>query len=641
MLRMFALLSLSLLIILAPILAPINAPTLAQDAAAPLDFPTLAALESATLSPRNRSELAQRFGLVDAIPPAPLSAPARQVGEQQMFFATNTFDDVTIEVAATLRVVGEHIYLWVEDGALITDATLRRLATSFDTRIYTQTRDLWGSEASPGIDGDRRIHALFASGLGATTAAYYASDHSFPNVVVPISNEHEMFFFNLNAIGPTTPIEQIESILAHEFQHMIRANVQINEDYWLNEGFSEFTQLYLYNDPGWEVIAFLDQPGTQLNTWTEASGARAADYGAALLFVTYFYERYGLAALRALSADGSTRGLDAVDRVLASLGAPGANDLFADWVVANWLRDPRSADGRYGYTAFREIAAPTRALGQVIRYPFAWDGEVNQYATDYIVLSNLDTAETVTISLSAPPTTALIPAVTEAGDSFWYSNRGDMSDTTLTRAFDLTTVAPGDPVTLDFRLWYHIENLWDYGYVMVSADDGASWEILATARTTTQNPHETAYGPGYTGRSGGGDTAVWVEEAVSLADYAGETILVRFEMITDDAITQPGMAVDDVRIDAIGYTESFAANDGGWQADGWIWMDNRLPQGAWVQAIQQIGQDAQVTRWQVPNDGAAWELPLAANVDQVTLAISPFAPVTTVPMPYTLEIDLR
>jgi hypothetical protein len=44
-----------------------------------------------------------------------------------------------------------------------------------------------------------------------------------------------------------------------------------------------------------------------------------------------------------------------------------------------------------------------------------------------------------------------------------------------------------------------------------------------------------------------------------------------------------------------------------------------------------------VTRWQATAD-STWTLPLDANVDQVVLVVSPFAPVTTVPMPYTLEV---
>ncbi len=47
-----------------------------------------------------------------------------------------------------------------------------------------------------------------------------------------------------------------------------------------------------------------------------------------------------------------------------------------------------------------------------------------------------------------------------------------------------------------------------------------------------------------------------------------------------------------------------------------------------------------MTRWSATGDGA-WTLALQDGVDQVILAVSPFAPVTTVPVTYTLEIDAR
>jgi hypothetical protein len=70
-------------------------------------------------------------------------------------------------------------------------------------------------------------------------------------------------------------------------------------------------------------------------------------------------------------------------------------------------------------------------------------------------------------------------------------------------------------------------------------------------------------------------------------------------------------------------------------------MDNRLPQSAWVQAIQFDGGDPiSVTTWRAPNaDG--WTLDLANGVDRVALAISPFAHTTTVPLPYTLTVTPR
>jgi hypothetical protein len=603
------------------------APVAAQDAA-PVDFPTLNALAETDIPPRDRVQLAQALLGVGDIPPRPTSAPERTLGEQATFHVSNASDDRAFNVDATLAAIGDHVYFWVQNGVTIDPNRMEVLAQTFDTYIYPETRALWGSEDTPGIDGDPRIYGLFAHDLGSGTAAYFVSEHVYPQAAVSTSNEHEMFFFNLDALGTSFDQRGLESIVAHEFQHMIRNNLQLNEEYWMNEGFSEFTQLHLFDVPVWETMSFLNMPDTQLNTWAEGSG-RARNYGASLLFVTYFYDRYGLDALRALSADGAVRGLQGVDNVLAMLGEPDANHFFADWAAANFLFNPAIEDGQYGYQSIGPNVFSTQPEATVTEYPLTLDGQARQYATDYIVLTNLGDTTALNITLDAPSTVALVPTSAASGQRMWYSNKADVSSTTLTRAFDLSSVSSA---TLDFNLWYHTERAWDYGYVMASDNGGATWEPLTTQSSTTDNPHNTAYGPGYTGESGG-----WRQESASLDAYVGGEVLVRFQMITDDAITQPGLAVDDVRVDAIGYSSDFEADDGGWEAAGWVLIDNILPQSAWVQAIQQQGTDATVTRWQTSGAGA-WTLPLDPGTEQVVIALSPFAPVTTVPMPYTLSV---
>ncbi len=608
-------------------------------AAAPLradpesDLTALDALAQAVIPPRDRLDLARRLLGAADIPPRPASAAPRAHGERQTFWVTNLYENRPFQVTAALRAVGEHIYLWVEDGVKLPPETLAELIEAFDTRIYHQARALWGSEDVPGIDGDPRVYALFAFGMGPSVAAYFASEHTNPTAAVPTSNQHEMLFFNLDALGTFFRADDVAGVMAHEFQHMIREAQDSNEDSWLDEGFSMFTELHLgypYNSVGF-AHSFLAAPNTQLNTWPE-NDTTLPHYGASLLFVTYFYERFGLDALRQLSAHPAN-GLASVDAVLAELGGPDADTLFADWALANALQDASLADGRYGYSLLTLSSAPSAQI--VPAYPFeqAVSG-ANQYATTYFLLTGLDGFSALEIALAdLPPAAPLFPAKAASGARVWYSNRADDSSTRLTRAFDLTGV---DSAALEYSVWYHIENLWDYGYVMVSADGGATWTPLATAYTTDANPHNNAYGPGYTGSSGG-----WLLERVPLDDYTGQEILVRFEMITDDAVNQAGMVIDDVRIAEIGYASDFEDDAGGWQAEGWVWVENALPQRAWVQVAQRAGGELAVTRWLAPDDGTGWTLPLLAGADQALLAVSPFAPVTTVPTSYTLRVTGR
>lgn len=606
-------------------------PTAAQNLV-PDAFPTVTALHSAVIPVRDRTDLARRFlGVVDVAPP-PTSAPLRTPGETESFWIMNPSQNRNFQVNATLQAVGEHIYLWVEEGVSVDSAELNALAAAFDQRIYPNVRALWGSEAIPGIDGDPRVYGLFAHNVGPGVAAYFASEHINPVEVVSTSNEHEMFFFNLDALG-TLNIDRsdVEGIVAHEFQHMIRRNVDDNEDTWLDEGFSEFTAVHFgYTYSVGAALSFLSVPGTQLNTWSE-SQPRTPHYGAAMLFTTYFYQRYGDEGIALLSADPAN-GMVSVENTLQQLGQPELDALFGDWVLANFLTNPNIEDGRYGYSTLPWALPAPFVRSTVTTYPYQDANNANQYSATYYVLSNLQGIDELRIRVDSPAVVPLVPTAAHSGQRMWYSNRGDNSDMRLTRAFDLSGV---ESATLTYAVWHHFERFWDYGYVAVSTDGGATWETLESAHTTNENPQNNAYGAGYTGVSEG-----WFEETISLDEYVGGEVLIRFEVITDDSITQPGMVIDDVSIPEIGYHSDFETDDGGWQPEGWLITDNVLPQGGWVQAVQQFGADRiELSRWALNEGANEWTLTLSEGVDQVALVVSPFAPVTTVPMSYTLTVE--
>ncbi len=611
----------------------------AQDAAnlCPVVFDA-AALEALIIPPRDRAELASR--LMDFVVPEPATTPpSYSIGDKETFFVVN--DDQSFPIQATLRAIGEHIYLWVESANTdaISPASLEAMTREFDTRIYPETRALWGSEANPGFDGDPRIYGVFTSGLGATAAAYFSSDNSAPAGSIPSGNGHEMFMFNLDILSHNVDIPMVSSIIAHEFQHMIRHHTQPGMELWVNEGLAEFTQTYLFEDAGYFVFDFIYHPDTQLNTWAEEGSLRGYNYGAALAWMTYFYERYGIDALEQAAAVNSQRGLLAFDQALQAMGEPGVNNFFADWVLANALY-PLEDAGVYDYASFSILNGVPPFTNTIEKLPASIADTASQYASDPYVL-NVSDAASIEITIQAPSTVALIPDGGENQSRFMYSNRADMGDSMLTRTFDLTGL---DHATLNFRLWYDLEDDWDYGYVMVSADGGTSWQILEGVQTTTNNPHNAAYGAGYNGESGG-----WVDETISLDAFAGQQILLRFEVLTDDGVNRPGMAIDDLEIPELGYFDDFETDCADWDAAGWANILNQAPQSAWVQVAQYGGgRLLNLTRELLDGEQAAsvlmpgaWSIPVAAEAQEAVIIVSPFAPLTTVPMPYSLNVNVQ
>lgn len=599
----------------------------AQEAPPSAPPSTREALEQAELPPRDRAALAQSLLGIGEIAPPPAEPVEYALNEVKTFYISNSSEDEILTVNARLLGVGEHVLIWVDDRGDYTEADIQPLVEEFDRFIYPKVRGLWGSEATPGIDGDPRVFALFAYGLSGGVGAYYASDNSQPSEVVSTSNEHEMFVYNLWAYEPSFDSPEVYSTTAHEFQHMIRANINPNPDTWFNEGMSVFTEIYL-GYPGADEITlnYLAMPFTQLNSWPE-DGFSAPNYAGAGLFLTYLHDRYGLPAIQAVSAS-SADGLTSVDRVLRELGAPGVDEFFADWVVANITQRPDADDGRWGYQTFQ----PGRAFYRPITgdLPYTYEASVRPYAVDYFAVGDIG-SDTLRVSLTLPQAARAVPTEAASGARMWYSNRGDNSAATLTRAFDLRGVSSAE---LSYRVWHWFESLWDFGYLMVSDDGGETWDILSTPNTTTENPHNTAYGAGYTGRS-----EQWLDETVSLDAYAGREILVRFAVITDDAVNQPGMVVDDIRLDAVGYASDFEGDGGGWQAEGWVWIDNVLPVTAYVQVIQLLDDgEVSVTRHVLNGGTGEWDTALDPAAERVFIAVSPVVPLTTEPLPYTIEV---
>ena len=157
---------------------------------------SLLALQAAVVPTNDPIELAQRFlGLENS--PRSLAAPAEyyQVGDEQKFWVTDKNDQNT-QIIATLRYVSEHTYFWVENGVSYNQSDLRALADTFEQEIYPTDRDFFGSEWTPGVDGDPHIYILYARGIGDEIAGYFSSADEYPQQVNQFSNAHEMFVFN-------------------------------------------------------------------------------------------------------------------------------------------------------------------------------------------------------------------------------------------------------------------------------------------------------------------------------------------------------------------------------------------------------------------------------------------------------------
>ncbi|MDX1408675.1 MAG: immune inhibitor A, partial [Saprospiraceae bacterium] len=117
-----------------------------------------------------------------------------------------------------------------------------------------------------------------------------------------------------------------------------------------------------------------------------------------------------------------------------------------------------------------------------------------------------------------------------AGSYFYYSGSGNDLDNLMYKSVNLPA---GSSLTAQVN--YDIEADWDYAYVVVSTDGGASWNgVPTTVSDPPTNPNGQNFGNGISGSSGG-----WVPMTADLSGYTGD-VLLGFRYWTDAFVTNPG-----------------------------------------------------------------------------------------------------
>ena len=154
-----------------------------------------------------------------------------------------------------------------------------------------------------------------------------------------------------------------------------------------------------------------------------------------------------------------------------------------------------------------------------------------------------------------------------SGDHAWWSGSGAGMTSTLTRSL----AVPAGAESLSVWTWYQLEDGYDWAYVLVSTDGGATWTSLPASSaedgsgTTDQDligdtggvlGGSKKYPNGFTGDSGAPPMfngqnlfgAVLSNQVADVSAYAGQTVLLRFETSSDEGTHLDGFYVDDVAL---------------------------------------------------------------------------------------------
>lgn len=517
------------------------------------------------------------------------------VGQQKYFLIrTRTGYSVT---TFTLRGIGTYGEVWVQNNlnfpsadprnpVTVTDDQVNYLIEQFDTVIYPKESEFFATPDSHTGEG-----ALLAAMLGLPSD-YYVSDDGIERVIILVSNVRDENYYDpgyplyiagffssafetyfdrnvitvdaydwANRVGPNTspwrPADGTgndrpylyEGVFAHEYQHLLHSDIDSDEENWINEGMADFAAYITgYSNPDTDshVNAYMDHPYNSLVNWGDQGALEnLADYGAAYLMQLYLAQNYGSSFTQAL-AHNPLNGIASVNDTLAKMRIPRTfEDIYNDWVITN-LINGKKAGPAYAYKGVNLRVDLDDNEGDYGPAALPWGPAYYQIPAKPKI-SNLIIDG---ISFLPNPWTVVDDPLA-AGNKVLYSGTGDLLDNFLILPLDLTGKTG---TVLSFKTLYDIEQLWDFGFVQVSVDDGNTWQSIPNANTVgghdaSAHPDIVANLPGLTGYSGG-----WVDQTFDLSAYDGREVLLAFRYMTDWAsagnaeLAQPGWYIDDLSV---------------------------------------------------------------------------------------------
>ena len=325
------------------------------------------------------------------------------VGDKKSWYADDfSFGiDIRYLVPSTCKAVGTHCYIFVEDTSWTAGRVNQNAVDSvhiyFDSKtpanpskgIFETDTAAFGNP--PDVDQDPKIIILLLdikdgySGSGGYIAGYFYSLNEI-NPSQPqysTSNFTEMFYIDVNPanLAATSGLNDALSTLAHEFQHMIHFNYDINELTFINEGCSVLAEVNC-GFPIYTQSYYAANPNHYLLDWHRTNGtAVLTDYSRAARFFVYVRDHVGMGFFKPFVASTLT-GIAGIDAAFQAINSPlRFADLLKNWFIANEL-DDRTIDAQYGYIypGLPKSAGRTYLIPNV---PLTTD-IVQNYAVQYI-----------------------------------------------------------------------------------------------------------------------------------------------------------------------------------------------------------------------------------------------------------------
>ncbi len=239
------------------------------------------------------------------------------------------------QISATVERSDANAAFLIETGQTVSSSVLNNLASTWSSTIWGTNTQYFGQ--APDVDNNCQIQiVIYNIDGGGNIGGYFAPS---------LASQREAIYVDVGDLG------WADTILAHEFQHLLHNARDPFEYLWVDEGNADMAA-YLNFGATSTIIGHANQwataPETSVRWWNQS----LADYGAGFLFMLFLASKLGGGqAIQSLVADTATGGAGIVN--LANNPIPGSPgnigntmpDIFANFSVATLLDDSQNPFG--------------------------------------------------------------------------------------------------------------------------------------------------------------------------------------------------------------------------------------------------------------------------------------------------------
>lgn len=369
-----------------------------------------------------------------------------------------------------------------------------------------------------------------------------------------------------------------EGTFAHEYQHLLHYYTDPFETIAVNEGLSDYAQTltgyvnaqatvfergadsHIYCYQGFGTVRTdvntnprdCGGPENSFNLWDEGGNPNAvlADYGHAYSLMLFLADRYGLDIISRLHQDADLQGLASLRAALEAEGADLYQVLHDHQAMTLLDKIIDDAGRRAVVTGIPANRVTTPSLRSTVNLDNPAANSTPGAApngADFVRLTGANGAplrgrdlRTLAFAgataLPAQPLawTTVSDDPDRPGNPVLFSGNGNSIDAS---AVAEVAVPAGTPA-LTFVAKYGAELGFDYGYVEVSTDGGATYTAIPGDRTVD----------GPRGPALGGTTTGFEPHSYDLSAYAGQTVLIGFRYVSDGGVNEGGLLLDDIAV---------------------------------------------------------------------------------------------